>query len=274
VTFPGKEEQKQGVASWFTPTRRSPRWLIVIAFAVALGIATPVAALNFIEDPTGMAVAASSLFFLTGFVAFNCSWKTTGITVLSLWIGIGLGLVVGGRGDEWTAWLVFGGSAVAGSLLLSRGVASIRFAAATDPLTGLRNRTGLWEECEHALNICQRLNQPLTLVHIDLDGFKEINDQKGHAEGDRLLRLCAERWTGVVRAGDTLARIGGDEFLLVLPGSNPADARELMETLQAVSPTEFCFGAAALRFDEDVQSCMDRADVELYNSKRHRASGR
>ena len=190
--------------------------------------------------------------------------------MLSLWVGLGLGLLAGGRHQLGPAWLVFGVTAILGAEMLSRGVTSIREAALTDPLTGLLNRTGLWDQCEHAISICGRLNQPLTLVHIDLDGFKEVNDREGHAEGDRILQLCAERWVGVIRAGDTLARIGGDEFLLVLPGSSPTGAKKLMEKLRVVSPIEWCFGVAELKSNEEIQSCMDRADIELYASKRLR----
>jgi len=275
VTYPGDEEERsrERRADWFTPSRRTPRWLIIAVFATALGIAIPISALNLIRGPSGTAVTVSSLFLLTGFAAFNFDLRTTRICALSLWAGLGLGLLAGGRHHLGAAWLIFGFAAVAGAELLSRGIASIRDAAVTDQLTGLQNRTGLWEELERSIAICRRLGQSLTLVHIDLDGFKEVNDREGHAEGDRILRLCAERWTGVIRQGDTLARIGGDEFLLILPGSDPIDARRLMGLLHEVSPIEWCFGAAELREGEEVQACLDRADAELYAAKRQRQSG-
>ena len=274
VTYPGEEERRgERQAAWFTPSRRTPRWLIVVVFATALGVGIPISALNLVKGPGGTALTVSSLFLLTGFAAFNFDLRTTRICVLSLWAGLGLGLVAGGRHQLGAAWLIFGLAAVAGAELLSRGILSIRTAAVTDELTGLQNRTGLWDELERAISSSRRHGQPLTLVHIDLDGFKEVNDREGHAEGDRILRLCAERWTGVIRSGDTLARIGGDEFLLVLPGSRPHDARRLMALLREVSPIEWCFGAAELRPGEAVQACIDRADAELYAAKRSREAG-
>ena len=272
VTVSGEDQRRERRATWFTPARRNPRWLTYAVFAIALGVGIPVSALNLVEGAPGTALTVSSLFFLTGFAAFNFDLRTTRICVASLWVGLGLGILVGGRHHLGAAWLIFGAAAVIGAEMLSRGVASIRDAAITDPLTGLQNRTGLWEECERAITASRRLEQPLTLVHIDLDGFKEVNDREGHAEGDRILRLCAERWVGVIRAGDTLARIGGDEFLLLLPGTSIEGVGALMEKLHQVSPIEWCFGAAELRPDEDIHICMDRADVELYASKRQRTS--
>jgi diguanylate cyclase (GGDEF)-like protein len=266
------EEESRETGELFTPTWRSPLWLTVGVFAIALGLVVVISSLDLVAGPTGTAFTASSFFFLTGFAAFNFDPRTTRVCVIALWVGLGVSLIVGGSNHLGPAWLIFGIAAITGAEMLSRGITSIRDAAVTDPLTGLQNRSGLWEECERAITICRRLDQPLTLVHIDLDGFKEVNDREGHAEGDRILRLCAERWAGVIRAGDTLARIGGDEFLLVLPGSDVEAARDLMEVLQEVSPIEWCFGAAQLGPDEDTQDCIDRADAELYEAKRARGS--
>jgi diguanylate cyclase (GGDEF)-like protein len=117
------------------------------------------------------------------------------------------------------------------------------------------------------VTLCGRFDHPLTIVHIDLDGFTEINDREGHSQGDRILRQCAENWAGVVPDSDVLARIGGDEFLLVLAGSDSDDARQMMGVLKEVSPVDWSYGVAQLAPGEELQACVDRADAELYTHK-------
>ncbi|MFO1371198.1 MAG: EAL domain-containing protein [Candidatus Competibacteraceae bacterium] len=112
----------------------------------------------------------------------------------------------------------------------------IRHLAAHDPLTGLPNRALLLDRLTHALHSAQRKNHCVGVLFIDLDHFKTINDSLGHASGDQLLRAVAQRLRSCVRAEDTLARQGGDEFILVLQDINGPDAagqvaRHLLQAL-------------------------------------------
>ncbi len=96
-----------------------------------------------------------------------------------------------------------------------------------DPLTGLYNRRFAEPRVEAEVKRCQRKGTALTLLLLDLDGFKQINDSHGHPVGDTVLRAFAEHITRAIRGSDLAARLGGDEFMLLLPecDSEPAPAR-------------------------------------------------
>lgn len=96
-------------------------------------------------------------------------------------------------------------------------VAQIRHQAFHDTLTGLPNRALYYDRLEHMLACAQRNQQIFAVLFLDLDGFKAVNDNFGHDTGDQLLRAVAERLKSCVRSSDTLARMGGDEFTLLLP---------------------------------------------------------
>ncbi|SHN88855.1 PAS domain S-box-containing protein/diguanylate cyclase (GGDEF) domain-containing protein [Geodermatophilus obscurus] len=101
-----------------------------------------------------------------------------------------------------------------------------------DPLTGLPNRILFNDRLHHALERGRRERTPTSLLGIDLDGFKQINDQYGHPVGDEVLVAVAERLTSVLRASDTAARVGGDEFSIVCENSGRADAEALAARLR------------------------------------------
>lgn len=101
----------------------------------------------------------------------------------------------------------------------------LRTLAYYDSLTGLPNRSLLHQRLNHALERAHRNHTTVALLFVDINDFKQINDNYGHSVGDRVLREVAGRFTECVRAGDTLARMGGDEFLVLLEG-NPAGGRD------------------------------------------------
>lgn len=101
-----------------------------------------------------------------------------------------------------------------------------------DPLTNLANRRMLELEGELLFANCVRSNQPLSLLYLDLDGFKSINDRYGHKTGDYLLQYTSERLRGCVRNHDLLVRLGGDEFVIVLPNASRERALEVSERIR------------------------------------------
>lgn len=112
----------------------------------------------------------------------------------------------------------------------------------TDPLTGILNRAGCYRTAATALAAAHRNGSHLTVVLIDIDNFKQINDTRGHAAGDHTLIALAAVVRGVIRSTDHIARIGGDEFVVPLPGLSSGHTRSLIERLQLVADCPFSYG--------------------------------
>ncbi|MFY0662985.1 MAG: GGDEF domain-containing protein [Natronospirillum sp.] len=150
-----------------------------------------------------------------------------------------------------------------------------------DALTGLLNRSGLKVRLAQAVARAMRKSQPLALFFIDLDHFKEVNDTLGHAAGDELLQMTAQRLIGLVRTNDTVARLGGDEFLVVLEDlQNPdedvaAIASKIIDAIvqpfalaQGTAQVSVSIGIAIDRIvDGNTEALMNRADNAMYKAK-------
>ena len=152
--------------------------------------------------------------------------------------------------------------------------------AHTDPLTGLANRALLLDRLEHELVRSDRGGEPVTVLFIDLDRFKLVNDSLGHLAGDHLLAAVAQRLRGCVREGDVCARLGGDEFAIVLAGaSDPNSVTDrIIEALQSSFRVDghdvfvgVSIGIATGR--EDAGTLLRNADVAMYQAK-HAGTGR
>jgi diguanylate cyclase (GGDEF)-like protein len=150
-----------------------------------------------------------------------------------------------------------------------------------DALTGLPNRRLLMDRLALAIAHARRNTSTMAVMFLDLDGFKQINDTLGHDTGDTLLRLVADRLVAAVREEDTVARMGGDEFVIGLWESGHADgvARLASKVIQAVSQPYRIQGhdvriTASVgvgiypMHGEDVETLMKRADLALYEAKR------
>ena len=153
-----------------------------------------------------------------------------------------------------------------------------------DPLTGLANRVLLFDRIGHALKRADRTASPTCLFLLDLDGFKEVNDTHGHAAGDELLQQFASRLSACLRPGDTAARIGGDEFVVLCEDTSQEQAGMIAERLAAAAawPFDLPAGRVAISASIGISTSADpsddpaelvrRADVSMYRVKRGRRS--
>lgn len=159
-------------------------------------------------------------------------------------------------------------------------LAGLAAASRRDALTGLANRRAFEEELAREAARAARAGAPLSVALLDVDRFKGVNDAHGHAAGDAVLRAVAARARDTLRAGDLAARIGGEEFALLLPGADLAGAAELAERVRlaiAAAPIEAggrwlavsaSLGCAALAPGEAPDALVARADARLYDAKR------
>jgi len=154
--------------------------------------------------------------------------------------------------------------------------------ATIDPLTAIHNRRGLFDFAQRDLDLARRRGSPFSVAIFDLDYFKRVNDNYGHVEGDRVLREVAFVARNAIRGTDLLGRIGGEEFMLVMPDTAPGDAYGVADRIRlAISdlvsagnppePVTASFGVAG-RVDVgrgSLEELQFAADTALYRAKRN-----
>ncbi|MBI2732975.1 MAG: GGDEF domain-containing protein [Aquabacterium sp.] len=163
--------------------------------------------------------------------------------------------------------------------LVANAEARLRHQACTDPLTQLQNRRFAMEVAQHEAAVFERGGRPLALVLGDVDHFKRINDVHGHETGDTALKAVAQALREGVREIDHVARWGGEEFLMLLPSTDEAEALAVSERLrQAIEqidlvhqhqlvPISITLGVSLLAKGETIEQALARADQALYKGK-------
>jgi diguanylate cyclase (GGDEF)-like protein len=154
-------------------------------------------------------------------------------------------------------------------------------AASHDPLTGLANRRVFFDRLEHTIEIARRHGTLVGVVFIDLDGFKNVNDTYGHAAGDELLRQIAQRLDTTLRRADTVARYGGDEFVVLLEDlKTEKDLKSAVRRAASVFNKTYLLSGEQYRAHgsvgvsmfprdgEDAQTLVQRADRAMYEAKK------
>ncbi len=232
--------------------------------ALVMGLAitgmhyTGMSAANF--APGSVCLSASQL---------DANWFAMIVSATSLAVLTGTLLILG-----WHA------SGLANSLRQANR--QLQYLGTHDALTGLPNRLLLAESVREAIDIARRDKTVFTMFFIDLDGFKTINDSLGHAIGDELLKTCADRLGSHVRKDDLVARIGGDEFVVLLRGvSSAGDATAIAASLLQVLSQEAVVHHVRLRVSasigvamyprdgQDSEALLHSADAAMYQAKQH-----
>ena len=174
--------------------------------------------------------------------------------------------------------------AAASGVLLSGRLRRATAEALRDPLTGLPNRVLLEDRIEQALRRCRRTGERFMLVVVDLDGFKDVNDVRGHRAGDAVLRTLARRFEAILRESDTVARVGGDEFVVLSTEAGSDDsATALVRRLRHALRRPFRVDGRTIEIDGSIgwavfpvdgttsDELLSRADGQMYATKRDMA---
>jgi diguanylate cyclase (GGDEF)-like protein len=254
------------------------RWLLELA--TAAGVAALTVAMATRSTPQGVIAIGVVLLMLLSAAATFVPPRRLSVGIVAGVAGVMIGVVANEVPVGAIYIWVLATALVAVPLGVSALMAELRSlvqvsaeAAVHDPLTGALNRRGVVAEAEAVHAVTTRMGTPTSVVAIDLDGFKQVNDTQGHAAGDELLVSLVRAWSSQLRAGDVLARTGGDEFLLVLPNTDANAALGVVERLHGSHPFAWSSGIVDWDQDEDLDAAMARADALLYEEKsRRRAS--
>lgn len=253
------------------------RAVLETSTAVAAALLTVAMATR--ATPEGVVAVGVVLLMLLAVAATFVPTRRLAVGIVAglagLVLGVALNDITVGALYVW----VMGTAIVVVPLVVSALMAELRAlvdvaaeAAVHDPLTGALNRRGLVAEADAVHSVTVRVGTPTAVVAIDLDGFKAVNDSRGHAAGDELLVALVDAWTAQLRAGDVFGRSGGDEFLVVLPNTDARAAESAVERLREAHPFPWSSGIVDWDPDEDLDAAMARADVLLYDEKARRAS--
>ncbi|MDO6687275.1 MULTISPECIES: sensor domain-containing diguanylate cyclase [unclassified Agarivorans] len=165
------------------------------------------------------------------------------------------------------------------AVMVEQELAALQLAS-TDELTCISNRRGFMKLADYSYAMCRRQKISLAIAYMDLDQFKPINDEHGHAEGDRALKLFAEQMCGSFRESDLFARMGGDEFVVLFTDTEAADAKEILQRFAAdleaaaeenklAYTLRFSFGLLDVDFAAfpSIESALEQADQLMYQQK-------
>lgn len=260
-----------GLATVLTGARRPGEDSLLVLLLLAELLLTAVVIVA--AGGQGQFMAALYLLVLTLIAALSMSSRRVWVVLV-----VGLVLYVAGLAvnrlldtPAYAAFIVVTVTVVA--RVVTALVGSLRDQAQHDQLTGALNRHGLEASARLARDLAAREGRDTAVVVVDLDSFKQFNDTFGHAAGDRRLAQLAEDWSRVLRRTDLVARVGGDEFVVVLPGAGTDEAEELVSRMRNADDIPWAAGVTTWPTHESFDQALTRADASMYADKRSRPHG-
>lgn len=218
---------------------------------------------------TGVALAAFAYPWLVAYTAHFFDRRTLLVQATVITVGLGVSIHLNDLPHLGPLWVIVSATVWIAGLVQGKLSRTLHSLADTDQLTGLLNRNGLHTAALRERAVATRMGSALTVALIDLDNFKQVNDREGHGAGDRALAHLATAFRAHLRPGDTIARHGGDEFLLLLPATTLDEAGIVLERLRAPAiPLSWSAGVSEWLPGEDFEVCIRRADESLYAAKR------
>jgi len=246
---------------------RVPRWLVHAVLATG----TVMVAVGIHTAGTGRVAGSASAFYLwvAMYAAYFFSRRAVAAHLAVVTASYAAVLAIDHESAGPALWIGMTGTAIATAVVVASLAGRLRALASTDPLTALPNRRGWEVSLERELARGARKQSPVCVALLDLDNFKALNDDHGHLAGDRVLKVVAATWLGLLRDTDVLARIGGDEFSVILPDCPPQKAREIIDRLSASNPegATCSVGLACMAGGDNAHTLIGRADRALYEAK-------
>ena len=260
--------------------RRTPRTVIMVISVLLVG------AVATLDSATGTELSFSIFYLLPVSLAawYVGGWSGPTISVLAAGTWFAIDATDGGVYSSpfipyWNAAVRLGFFVLVAGLLtnLHRHLRMEEKLARIDGLTGVMSGRTFRHSAAEIIGLAGRNEKPFTLVYVDLDDFKKVNDTRGHAEGDRALKAVASALMNSVRRTDIVGRLGGDEFAVLLPETAESGAREVIEkiraNLTAAAAAGWSIGASIgaavfLAPPGNPEEAISRADHLMYEAKR------
>lgn len=265
------------VALWFAVTGlllvvggalvllRARAWLLPTALTVAVAGACVLIAGS--RTPEGVVIVSLGPILAAQFSAYAFNQRAALMVAGASCLAVTVGMIASPVPFVLVTWGVLMVMTALSSSMLGYTTYWLRRHATTDDLTSTLSRGALMSRLEVELAEAARTRAPLSVVAIDVDDFKRLNDTHGHLVGDEVLAALGAHWRAHLDRREAVGRTGGDEFLVILPGRTGAQARAWVETVRPTSRTPWSAGVAQAGADDDLRSLLDHADVALYAEK-------